>query len=125
MRHQHSNLQIALYLIGGFILLAGLLGAAMVYLTAVEERSDVVGYEIADGEVYGVSASESKRYRHDLELFGGKAAVLADDFSRWFAGLWQGRRLAYTLAVLAIGLALGCFRAAHRLSRGPNGDPHG
>ena len=49
----------------------------------------------------------TKTYVRDLERFGGKAAVLFDDFNRWFAALWQGKALGATIAwlsVLAAGL---------------------
>ena len=105
-----------LYLMGVVILLAGLLGAAAIYLTAGEESGDVLGYEIVDGNAYAIMASDSKMYRHDLERFGGKAAVFADDLNRWFSGLWQGKKLARTVAVLALVLALGFFRAGWLLS---------
>lgn len=114
--------KLRLYLIGAAILLAGLLGAVAIYATASDERSDTLGYEIVDGVAYPIVAHDSKRYRHDLERFGGKAAVLADDFNRWFAGLWIGKGLANTVATLAAGVALGFFRAAQRLSgRRPRG----
>jgi len=106
-----------LYLIGAAILIAGLVAAVAIDQTASDERSDVLRYEIIDGVAYPVLASESKSYRSDLERFGGKAAVFADDFNRWFAGLWMGKRLAYTVGVLSIGVALMFFRAAHKLSK--------
>jgi len=122
MRGKNSTLQIRLYLIGAFILLTGLVGAALVYQAATDDGGNAVGYEIVGGNVYAITPGDSKSYRHDLELYGGKAAVLADDFNRWFGGLWHGRSLAYTLALLAIGVALACFLAAHHLSNQP---PHG
>ena len=106
-----------LYLIGTIILLAGWIGAAAIYATAADENSDALGYEFVDGVAYPIPAYESKKYRHDLERFGGKAAIMADDLNRWFAGLWVGRHLAYTLATLASGAALACFVAARRLPR--------
>ena len=102
------------------ILLTGLLAAAAIYLTAPEDSSDVLGYEIIDGNAYAITASDSKMYRHDLERFGGKAAVLADDLNRWFSGLWRGKRLATTVAVLSVVLALGFFRAAWQHSGRPS-----
>ena len=108
---------IRLYLIGIAILIAGLVAAVVIDQTASDERSDVIRYEVIDGVAYPVLASESKSYRSDLERFGGKAAVFADDFNRWFAGLWMGKRLAYTVGVLSIGIALMFFRAAHNLSK--------
>jgi hypothetical protein len=104
-----------LYLIGTVILLAGWIGAAAIYAGAPEENGDALGYEFVDGVAYPILAYESKKYRHDLERFGGKAAILADDFNRWFSGLWVGKHLAYTLATLASGAALACFVVARRL----------
>jgi hypothetical protein len=120
MRGKNSTLQLRLYLIGACILVAGLLGAALVYRSAAEDGGDAVGFEVVGGNVYSIAPADSKPYRHDLELYGGKAAVLADDFNRWFDGLWQGRGLAYTLALLAVAIALACFLAGHRLSDQPS-----
>ena len=106
-----------LYLIGAAILLSGWIGAAVIYTTAPADESDALGYEFVDGVAYPILTYESKKYRHDLERFGGKAAVMADDFNRWFSGLWVGKHLAYTLATLASGAALACFVAARRLPR--------
>jgi hypothetical protein len=44
----------------------------------------------------------SKKYLHDLEVYGGKANVLASEFREWFAGLWYGRNLAFTIAALTL-----------------------
>lgn len=45
---------------------------------------------------------QSKMFLHDLELYGGKANVLAAEFREWFVGLWQGRNLAFTVAALTV-----------------------
>ncbi len=105
-----------LTLIGFLILVAGLTAAAVIYLTATDVGGDVYAYDIGGG-AYATAPGDSKVYRHDVELYGGKAALLADDFNRWFAGLWQGRRLAYTLAVLSIAAAAVCLLAARQLAR--------
>jgi hypothetical protein len=47
----------------------------------------------------------SKKYLHDLEVYGGKANVLAAEFREWFAGLWRGKSLAGTIAVLTVAAA--------------------
>jgi len=44
--------------------------------------------------MYPMMPEDSKMYQRDLELYGGKAAVLADEFWRWFVTLWHGTRLA-------------------------------
>ncbi|MBS1230080.1 MAG: hypothetical protein H6R17_3357 [Proteobacteria bacterium] len=103
-----------LHLVGAAILLAGWIGAAAIYVNAGDESGDALGYEFVNGVAYPIQAYESKAYRHDLERFGGKAAIMADDFNRWFSGLWVGKHLAYTLATLASGGALLCFLAARR-----------
>ena len=106
-----------LYLTGSAILLAGWIGATAIYATASDDDGDALGYEFVDGVAYPILAYESKSYRHDLERFGGKAAVMADDLNRWFSGLWIGKHLAYTLATLASAAALACFLTARRLPR--------
>ncbi|MBF0427045.1 MAG: hypothetical protein HQL66_14625 [Magnetococcales bacterium] len=93
-----------LRLAGLILLMAGLLGMATCLLPA-NEPDDAATYALTD----------SKRARHTLERFGGKAAVLMDDFNRWFAGLWQGRQLFCTLGVLVVGIAWVCFRVARHL----------
>jgi hypothetical protein len=98
------------------VLIVGLASAVIVNMTAANEPGDVVSYRIVAGQVFATTANDSKQYRHDLERFGGKAAILADDFNRWFAGLWKGKRLAYTLLVLSTGCALVCFWGAHRFT---------
>jgi hypothetical protein len=108
-----------LYLIGAAILLAGLLGAGSIYLTAADDQGDALGYEFIDGQAYAIHASDSKMYRRELERFGGKAAIFADDLNRWFSGLWHGKRLATTVAVLATLLALFFFRAGMSCKEGP------
>jgi hypothetical protein len=111
--HSKKKLSLSwrLYLTGALILLSGLLAAAAIYFSAGDEEGDVLGYEIINGHAYAIATNDSKMYRHDLERFGGKAAILADDLNRWFAALWTGRQLARTVAILALVLALGFFRA--------------
>ena len=116
MGGKNATLQMRLYLIGACILLAGLVSAALVYVTATDHRGDAVSYEMVDGNVYAISPDDSKRYLRDVERYGGKAAVLTDEFSRWFSDLWQGRQLAYTLASVAVVVALACFLAGYYLS---------
>jgi hypothetical protein len=94
---------------GVAILLVGLASAALVYVLAPDDSGAGAAGGVASG----------KMYQHTLELMGGKAAVDADRFDQWFASLWQGRTLAYTLAVLALAIALACFWVAYLLSTPP------
>ena len=37
-----------------------------------------------------------------MEVYGGTANLLATELRLWFASLWHGERLAYTVAVLTL-----------------------
>jgi len=76
------------------ILFAGFASAAVIY--AVNARPGAGDYEL----------ERSKLYRHDLEVYGGRANVLADDFREWWSGLWHGRDLAYTVGALTVLAAI-------------------
>lgn len=124
MDKRFSTKRFRLNLMGVLVLLVGLTASAWVFLTGTDDRSDVIAYEVVDGQAYPVTTSDSKLYRHDLERFGGRAAVLADDVARWIAGLWRGKRLALTLAVLTVAVSFVCFRAAERMPPGTGDDHH-
>jgi homoserine kinase len=103
------TLQTRLYLGGAITLLLGLGSSAIIYLTAVD---------VADGGL-GSEVAESKMYRHDLELYGGKANVLAAEFMNWFGGLWHGQPLAYTVGWITIFIAFGLFFVAYHTPSDP------
>jgi hypothetical protein len=115
MKRSIAHLRESLILISAIVLIFGLGSAVFIYLTAGDDAGTVLGYEIIGGTVYPVSPEESKVYRRDLEHVGGKAAIVADDFSRWFSGLWQGKSLAFTIAFISIFIALVIFFVANRL----------
>jgi membrane-associated HD superfamily phosphohydrolase len=100
-----TNQQKSRYLITAIILLVGLGSAILIYLTA----------ETAPDSVLGNEPKYSKMYMHDLELYGGKANVLASEFSRWFAGLWHGQSLAFTVACITIFISFGFSYVASHL----------
>lgn len=77
------------------ILAAGFVAAIAVYIAAGARPEDPLSDQLA-----------SKKYLHDLELYGGKANVLAPEFREWFAGLWYGKNLAGTIAVLTVVTAM-------------------
>lgn len=107
-----------LNLLGVLILCVGLATAFWLFRDAGEDASDVISYVIADGQSYPVTTADSKLYRLQLERFGGKMAVFADDLNRWLASLTHGKGLAGVIALLAIVMAVGCFLAARRHSPG-------
>ena len=54
----------------------------------------------------------SKMYLHEIEKFGGKAAVLFEELSHWLGSLWHGPRLALTVAWLSLATAAVLFLIA-------------
>jgi hypothetical protein len=92
-----------LNLISAIVLVVGLSSAALIYQRAGNDQYSGSGYEY------------SKRYRHDLEVYGGKFMVIMDEFNRWFFGLWQGKSLAVIIACTTILISFGFFYAARYL----------
>ena len=86
------------------VLVLGLASALGMYLAADDAPASA-----ALVEMHG-----SKPYVHQLERFGGKAAVMFDQFNRWFAGLWEGRQLGVTVAWITIVVAAAMFLVARR-----------
>jgi len=95
------------------LLVAGLLVSCVLYARATRPGGDPE--ERAD---------DSKQYLRQMEAYGGTANVLASELREWFAELWTGRRLAFTVALLSLVAA-----AAARLlltplpPQPPEGDP--
>jgi len=112
MVSRNSRQRFWLKLIALMTLVVGLSASAWIFHNAEEDTSDVIGYVIVDGQSYPVTTRDSKLYRHNLERFGGKAAVFADDLNRWFQSLLHGRPLAILTAFSSIGFALICFKAS-------------
>ncbi len=99
---QRPPLHILIFYAGVAILLGGLVAAALIYIVAADDGGSDPAGEIASGRVY----------EYNLERIGGMAAVYAARLNRWLAGLWHGRPLAYTVAVLSVAIALVCFCVA-------------
>ncbi|MGO9578267.1 MAG: hypothetical protein ACLP2P_02520 [Desulfobaccales bacterium] len=93
-----------LNVISTIILLVGLGSSVMIY-----QRVGINPYGPLDFE-------NSKLYRHNLEVYGGKFSVIMDDLSRWFLGLWQGKSLAFMIAAITIIISFGLFYAANHVS---------
>ncbi|MFA5073989.1 MAG: hypothetical protein WC539_08870 [Nitrospirota bacterium] len=86
-----------------------------IYQSAENDPSTESEYEITGGYVYPLEG-KSKKYVHDLKLYGGNAAVLADDFRRWMSDACRGKNLAYTLAFLTFFLSCCIFYLARQFS---------
>ena len=105
---QRASLQARFYLAASLILAVGLASAFAIYVTAEDEPEN-----LAIREMVG-----SKPYVRQLQRFGGKAAVLYDEFSRWFDSLWRGKSVGVTIAWISVGASFGVFLVSWCL--GPN-----
>ena len=115
MKWEITDPQTCLNLISVMILLVGLGSAVLIYRTAENDSNSVLGYEIVGGQAYPIRPEDSKMYLHDLQLYSGKAGVLADEFRRWFVGLWYGKSLAFTVAYITLFISFVVFYAANHL----------
>ena len=115
MKWKAADLHTFLNLISVIILLGGMGSAILIYWTAGNNSSSVLGYEEEGGSVYPIMPEDSKKYLRDLELYGGKANVLMDELTRGFVALWHGKLLAFTVACITIFISFGVFYAANYL----------
>ena len=125
MKWKIADLHTCLNLINAIILLVSLGSAILIYRTAENDSNSVLGYEEGDGSVYPVRPEDSKKYLRDLELYGGKANVLADEFRRRVIGLWHGESLAFTVACITIFISFGFFFVANHLRSDLKSDARG
>jgi hypothetical protein len=86
-------------LVVGGILAVGWTIALAVYLSAatVQEDPDISIWE------------QSKSYQRQLEMIGGKSAVVGSELNDWIASLWHGKGLAYTIATATVVVAFACY----------------
>ena len=125
MKWKRADLRIYLNLISLTVLLIGIGTAIFIYQAADNDSSGALGYQVIGGTIYPITPENTKIYKHDLELYGGKAAVLADQLRRWFIGLWHGKTLAFTIASITIFISLtGFFIGKHLPSRSNFDDGH-
>ena len=118
MKGRIADLRKTLDLLAVILLVIGLGSAVFIYRTAGNSEyspSNTIGYEQGeyDGSSYPIRPEDSKSYQRSMELYGGKANLLADELRRWFLGLWEGKSLAYTIACITLFVSLTLFGAAH------------
>jgi len=97
---------------GAILLAVGLLATVIIFCTArPPEEPGILGVDVL-----------TKRETLQLEKMGGKSFILFNDFNEWFASLWHGRRLAYSVGVLSIAGFLSCRWFADLLEHAPASD---
>lgn len=106
MEWRKTALKIRLYVMAAIILLLGSSIAAVIYAAAENGSKNMLVYQLEN----------SKMYRHNLEVFGGKYSVIVDEFLRWFDGLWHGKSLAYTVIWITLAVFLALVIAAYNVS---------
>src|ERR1700704_4367241 len=91
------------------VLVAGLSAGLALYVTAEDEAAPSASNALL------LSPGSSKIYNRDLQRFGGKSALLFDDFLRGFGSLWQGQALGKSGAAPGPLIPAGLFLLARRL----------
>jgi hypothetical protein len=122
MKLKIMRLRTFLYLASAVILLAGLISSVLIYRAAINDSTSDSSYEIVGGYIYPGGGGYTKKYVHDLQLYGGNAAVLTDEFMRWFTGLWHGKSLSFTVASIAFILSLGVIVIANNVQPSSRSD---
>lgn len=103
MKQQHLALRDKIYVSAALVLIIGIALSIFVYRTAGEADA---------ASPLGNPLDESKAYQRSLEMYGGKANLLASEFTQWFGSLWHGRTLGVTIACITVFVcALTCFVA--------------
>jgi hypothetical protein len=78
-------------------------------VAAVGLVAGLVVYETAGADT-DVDLVAQQREMRQVARLGGTATVQAVKFNGWLASLWQGRRLAFTLAVLGLVVGGACWQ---------------
>jgi hypothetical protein len=83
------------------ILIGGLCSAVVIFAVASPPAANPLG-----------DPEDSRQYLRQMEMYGGKENLLGAEIREWLVGLWHGRSLALTVAVLSAVVAAGCRFAA-------------
>jgi hypothetical protein len=91
------------------LLVAGFVTAAWIFIATmnVDVSNDTTSLQAAS-----IRLDQNRREMAEVERLGGKVSVMTVQFHQWFLSLWEGRRLAYTLIVLAVASAWLCWHIA-------------
>jgi hypothetical protein len=111
-----TSVPACLNFLSAIILVVGLVSATLIYQRAGNAPYGALGYENEGGVLYPVMPEDSKQYQREMELYGGKANLLAESLRLWVGGLFQGKSLAFIIAGATIIISFGFFYAAGRRS---------
>ena len=88
-----------LYIISLAVLIVGICSAVNIYLSVPNPSDNMLELE----------PEVTKTYLRNLEMYGGKANVLAYEIRSWYARLWEGESLAYTMGCITIAVSYALF----------------
>jgi hypothetical protein len=97
----------------GWVFLVGGLGSSLWAFRAAAAAGTDTSSELA------AEMRNTKRYQYNLEYVGGKGNAMSVEIQEWFTGLWHGRQLGTTLAVLAVVSSAACLVLAETLPHLP------
>jgi hypothetical protein len=102
--------------IGILILVIGFLGAGAAYWVAQRQETAALAKAHAQGDDTDpyLSSEDSKLYNYNSELTMGKGVMVIQRFFHSIAGLFQGKSLGFTIVVISVISACGCFALADR-----------
>jgi hypothetical protein len=100
------------------MILAGGLGWAGSIWLAQDRIDRQTKAAMMAGYTEPLSADDSRRYSHDVEVYYGKSGLLLDKWTRRLEALTHGKGLAEVIAVVSVAVAGGLFFVAARFSYG-------
>jgi hypothetical protein len=91
------------------LLIAGVLAAVWIFVATADTA---LSSDVSSARARSIQFDQNRREMAEVERLGGKVSVMTVQFHQWFQSLWEGRRLAYTVLVLALVVAWACRHAA-------------
>lgn len=113
-KFKNIGLRKKLLLLAVAVFIVGFAVSAAVYLNTEPQSPDT----------YEFRPEDSRMFRHNLEVYGGKISLAVSDFSVWFSDLWRGRQLAYTIAFITAGLCVLILLSSRYLAADHESVPH-
>jgi hypothetical protein len=75
VKKKATGLRTYLYVTSAAVLLAGVVSAVLVFWSTLDEPTDDASSQVLGGFIYPNATENSKKYIHDLQLYGGQGAV--------------------------------------------------
>jgi hypothetical protein len=104
-------LENALRLAAGIVLVAGLLASGLIWRYQDRLERENPNGQAGDDDILG-SPLDSRKQMREMELYGGQGVVLMEEAK----GLFHGKPLAKTVAVVSVITAAGLFLVTLRAS---------